>query len=110
MRGAYLEFGEFIQRAFKDQVLQRDGGVERIADDIRQPAVALEAARQLRRALRMDEQRNAQFFGFGPHRMIFRIREIIAQHAAANGSTLETVLAHAVLKLLNREIGELQRE
>jgi hypothetical protein len=45
-----LEAGEAIERAFEDQVLQGNGGVERIADRVRQPAVALEAPGQIRRA------------------------------------------------------------
>jgi hypothetical protein len=32
--GADLEPGEAIQRALKDQVRERDGGVERVADDV----------------------------------------------------------------------------
>src|SRR3982074_941702 len=51
MRRADLEGRKAIERAFEDQVLQRDRGVERIADGVRQPAIALEARVQFRRAL-----------------------------------------------------------
>ena len=64
-----LEARKFVERALEDQVLQRDRGVERIADGVREPAVALEAGGKLRRALRMDEQHGAEFFGLGPDRM-----------------------------------------
>src|SRR5665213_572858 len=68
-----LEARETIQRSLENQVLQGDGGVERISDRVRQPAVTLEALRQLRRALRMDEENRAKLFGLRPHRMKFLI-------------------------------------
>ena len=40
MGGADLEPGKAVERAFEDQVRERDGGLERIADDIVEPAVA----------------------------------------------------------------------
>src|SRR5579883_1896926 len=55
-----LETGEFVERAFEDQVLERQRRLERIADGVRQPAVAMEARRKLGHALRMDEQRGAE--------------------------------------------------
>src|SRR5438132_3197966 len=41
MRCENLEAREFVQRPFEDEMLQRDGGVQRIADGVRQPSVAL---------------------------------------------------------------------
>src|ERR1700759_3733017 len=64
-----LETREAIKRPLEEQMLQGDVSVEWIADCVRQPAVALEARGELRRALRMDEENSAKFFGFGPHRM-----------------------------------------
>ena len=56
MCGAQFQIGKLIQRAIENQVRQADGGVERIADGVGEPAVALEAPVQFRRALRVDEE------------------------------------------------------
>src|ERR1700720_2788533 len=68
MRGKDLEAGKAIERAFEDQVLERDGGIEGVADEVRQPAVALEALGELQRALRVDEQDGAEFLRLRPYR------------------------------------------
>src|SRR5260221_4915356 len=44
VRGDDLQAGEAIERALEDQMLQGDRRIERIADGVREPAVALEAA------------------------------------------------------------------
>src|SRR3954467_12835631 len=77
MRGNDLEPGEAIERSLEDQVLQGDRGVERIADGVRQPAIALETLGEFRCALRMDEQYRAEFFRLGPDGMEFRIGKIL---------------------------------
>ena len=110
VRRANFKTGKFIQRAFKDQMRQRDGGVERIADGVGQPAVAAKTLGQLGRALRMDEQQHAEFFGLGPHRMKLRISEFLAGHAAADGRTAHAKFFDRMLQLLHREIGRLQRQ
>src|SRR6266404_7808059 len=43
VRGDDLQAGEAIERALEDQMLQGDRRIERIADGVREPAVALEA-------------------------------------------------------------------
>src|SRR6185295_4321215 len=55
--GADLEPGESIEGALEDEVRQREGRLEGVADHVVEPAVALEAGRrvQLRGALRVDE-------------------------------------------------------
>ncbi len=88
VRGAHFQARVLVEQAFEDEVLQRDRGVERIADHVGEPAVALEAARELRRALRVNEQRDAEFLRFRPHRMKLRLGEIHAEDAAANGRAL----------------------
>ena len=84
MRGNDLQAGEAIERSLEDQVLQGDRGVERIADGVRQPAIALEALGELRHALRMDEQHRAEFLRLGPDRMKLRIVKVLAVHASAD--------------------------
>src|SRR5678816_153653 len=56
-----VEAGKFVQGALEDQMLQRDSGVEGIADGVRQPSVAPETLRQLRWALWVDEKHRAEF-------------------------------------------------
>src|SRR6202043_1983580 len=92
MRGKDFQAREAVERSLENQVLQGDRGVERIADRIRQPAVALEALGEFRRALRMDEQDRAEFFCLGPHRMEFRIRKILSKHAGAYRGAAQALL------------------
>src|SRR4051794_16138207 len=101
MRGDDLQSRKAIQRAFEDQVLQRNRGVQWIAYRVRQPAVALEPLAEFRRALRMHEQYGAEFFRLGPHRMEFWIGKILPQHAAADCGTLQALLFDRGLQLLN---------
>jgi hypothetical protein len=108
MRCNDLEAWEAIERSLEDQVLQGDRGIERIADGVRQPAIALETLGELRRALRMDEQHCAEFFRLGPDGMEFRIGKILAQHAAADRSPAQALFLDRRLQLLHREIGILQ--
>src|SRR5512133_1963636 len=92
MRGNDLESGKAIERSLEDQVLQGDRGIERIADGVRQPAIALETLGEFRRALRVNEQHRTEFFRLGPDRMKFRIRKILSQHAAADRGPAKTLL------------------
>src|ERR1700682_5185620 len=89
MRGNDLEAREAVERSLEDQMLQGNRGVERIADGVRQPAIALEALGKLRPALRMDEQNCAEFFRLGPDRMEFWIGEIFPQHTSADGGAAQ---------------------
>src|SRR5215475_915588 len=108
MRGNDLEAGETIERSFEDQVLQGNGRVERIADGVRQPAIALEALGQIRRALRMDEQHRAELFRLGPYRVELRIGKLLAQYAAADRGAAQPELRHRRLELLHSEVRILQ--
>src|SRR6476469_8661378 len=110
MRRNDLESGEAIQSALEDQMLQGDRGVERIADRVRQPTIALETLGKLRRALRMDEQHRAELFGLGPDGMKFWVGKILSQHAAADRSPAQALLLDRGLKLLHRQVRILQRQ
>jgi len=83
VRGQDFQAREAVQGSFEDQMLQGDAGVERIADRVRQPAIALEALGEFRRALRVDEENGAEFFGLGPYRMEFGIGKILSQRRRA---------------------------
>src|SRR5437868_526172 len=77
MRGEHLQAGEFVERALEDQLLQRNGGIERIADRVREPAIALVALRKLRLRLWMNEQHRAELFGLLPDRVKARGGKIL---------------------------------
>src|SRR5262249_11251819 len=97
-----------VERAFKNQMLERDRGVERIADGVRQPAIALEALRKLRRALRVNEKHRAELFGLRPDGVELWIGKILARDATADLGAPEAKLFHRIVELLHRQIGELQ--
>src|SRR5437588_12763645 len=105
MRRDDLEPGKSVERALEDEVLQRDRGVKRIADRVREPAVALEALGKLRRRLRMDEQHGAELLGFLQHRKILLAREIVARNAAADRRAFEPLLLDRGLEHLRGKIG-----
>src|SRR5207244_5603780 len=65
---AYFESGEAVERPLEDQVRERDGGVERVADGVRQPAVALESPGKVRGALRMGEDQYPELRSVGHER------------------------------------------
>ena len=110
MRGQHFQAGHFVEYTLEDQVLQRNGRIERITDGVRQPAIAFEARRQLRRADRVDEQDCAEFFRLRPHRMKLGVGKIFTQQVAANCRAAQALLFHRVFELLHGQIGELQRE
>src|SRR5258708_21088584 len=104
MRGKNFQFGKAVQRSLKNQMLQGDRGIERIADGIRQPAIALETLGQFRRTYRVNEQHSAEFFRLRPHRMKFGIGEILAQDIAADRRTPQALLLDGMFQLLHGEI------
>ncbi len=110
MRGNDLQAGEAVEGALEDQVLKRDRGVERIADGVRQPTIALEALAEFRRALGMNEEHGPELLGLGPDRMEALFREILAQNASADGGAAQTEILHRVLELRDREVRILQGE
>jgi len=110
MRGQDLEAGKAVERALEDQMLERDGRVERIADGVCEPAIALETPRKIRRALRVNEQHRTELFRLCPDRMEAGFGEILAQHARSDGGAAQAQLLDCVLELLDRNIRMLQGE
>src|ERR1700738_3975359 len=84
---ADLEAGEAVEGALEDEVRERDGGLERVADHVVEEPVALEAGGgvQLRDALRVDEHRHPELLGLGPERMEPGIGDLQAIDAAPDG-------------------------
>ena len=91
MRRDDLEPGKFVERALEDEVLQRDRGVERIADSVREPAVALEPF------CKLNNEKLAELCGQKPDRFAaFASLPMQAPDLAA--SMLETAIKKQGLK------------
>src|SRR5437762_12560316 len=84
--------GKAIQRSLEDQMRERDRRVQRVADRVREPAVALESPGQVRRALWMDEDEHAELLGLGPERVEHRIGKFVAGDARADGGATQPQL------------------
>src|SRR5436309_3443863 len=78
----------------EEQVRERDGRLERVADHVRQQTVALEPARQRLRcpcSLGMDEDEDAELLGLGPERVKLRVAQLLLVDAPADGSPAQPV-------------------
>ena len=91
---------------------ERNRGLERVADYVREIAVAAETMTELRGgpvALRMDEDEDAERLCFGPEWVERRVRDFHAGHVAADADTTEPKLSNRMLDLIGSEIRKLQR-
>src|ERR1700720_1579992 len=111
MRAADLQPREAVERALEDQMRQRDRGLQRVADNIRQPAAALQPAAgfELGRALRMNEDDDAKLLRLGPERMQLWIGKLGAVNAPADQRAAHAETLDRILQLLGGEIGVCQR-
>src|SRR5260370_37182126 len=77
-----LQFGMALDHAVEDQMVERDGGLERISDHV----VEIEArqALRLREAIGMYDDEGAELFGLLPERGIFRLRDFPAGDVGQN--------------------------
>src|SRR6266851_778364 len=109
VRGADLESREAVERPFVDQMRERERGLERIADRIGEPAIAVQARLELLGADRMDEDKRTELLHLRPDGMEFRIGKLPPLDAAADRHAAQAELLDAVLDLLDREVGMLER-
>ena len=58
----------------------------------------------------MHQHQDAELRGLRPERIVFRQRQVLAVHVAANRGAAQPQPLDAVLQLLSREIGMLQRD
>ena len=110
MRAQHFELGKLVEHTLENQFLQRNRCVQRIADHIRQPAIALEPGGQLGRALRMNKEHHAQLLRLGQHGVVDRVAEVIAGHAAAYGRAFQAMFADGVIEHLHGQVGKLHRQ
>src|SRR5690242_2756757 len=87
---------------------ERDRGLERIADDVREAAVALESLVEADRARGVHENQAAELLGLRPERMELRIGEILAIDIGSNRAAAQAEFPDALLELLGREVRVLQ--
>ena len=109
MGGTDLQPREHVQRAFENQMRERDRRLERVADDVLEPAAAFQALIELHCALRMEKDEDAELFGFSPEDVKLRVGEFVARAARANGRPAQAELLHRMLELLRCELRKLQR-
>src|SRR6266542_2763001 len=79
-----LQAGEPIECAFEDQVRESKGCFERIPDSDAERAVSLQSIIKHGRGLRMDEHDHPELLGLRKERVEFRVRQLLANHAAAD--------------------------
>ena len=103
VRAKNLEIGIAIQHAVKDQPMQRDSGVERIADDIVE--IVLVKSLPLRKPGRVKKDQRLQFLRPGPNRLQPRRRDFFAVDPGENQKPPQTELAHAPLHFGDRQLG-----
>jgi len=86
-----------FKHAVEDEIVQRDRGLQRIADDI----VEIEAGKPpcLGEAVGMDEHDRAEFLGLLPERRKGRIGEFLAGHVSQYLHALELERRHAAREL-----------
>src|SRR2546426_6280458 len=75
---AELQPRKAIQRAFENQMRERNRSFERIADDIGQQAVALQPFFEVRDALGMEKNQDAKFLCLGPKGVKLGIGQLLA--------------------------------
>src|SRR5262249_22675439 len=109
---ADLEIWELVERTLENKMGERDRGLERVTDHVAERARALDAlgdAGRLRRRLGMDEHERLQFLRLLPERVEPGARDLLACDIAADASTDQSELLHALLELLGGELRKLQR-
>src|SRR5581483_4062153 len=107
VRQYQLQVGVVLQHAAEDQVMHRDGGVERVADDVGEVVVA-EPAR-LGEAGRVHEQGEAEILGAGEDRAEARLRQIGAGDVGGDLDAPEPERFGQAVELGDGQLGGLER-
>src|SRR5262249_3233763 len=97
VNGQDLQAGVALKYAVENQIMQRDRGIERIADHI----VEVEAREPvgLGESGRMDQNKRAEFFGLAPERGKCRVRQFPARNIGQDLDAPEAQRAHAAFEL-----------
>src|SRR5918911_5186927 len=92
MGGTDLEPGKTIQRALENQMREGNGGFDRIADNVGQQAIALQAFLEIRDALGMDENERPECLRLGPKGVKLGIGQLLTVDAPPDGSATQPQL------------------
>ena len=87
---------------------QCDRGIQWIADDVVQHAVAFQSSPQVGCALRMQEDENVELLALAPERVKLRIGELVVTHARADRYTTQSELLYCMINLLHGKVGKLE--
>ncbi len=100
MHSQNLQVGVPFEHAVEDQVVQRNGRVERIADHV----VEVEAREPLGvgEAVGMDDDERAERLGLLPERGEVRLRELPARNVGQDLRAFHAERRHAALELVRR--------
>src|ERR1700730_11428179 len=104
MSRAELEAGKAIQRPFENQMRERDGGFEWIADHVSQHAIALKPFLEVRNTLRMHENQDTHFLSLGPERVELGVGQLLAVYASPDGCAAQPQFLDALFQLLDRQV------
>ena len=105
--GEDLQVRQALENAVEDQAMQRDGGLQRVADDVGE-VVFLEAP-PLGEAVGMDHDEAAELLGLPPERLVLRRRQLVAVDVGEDLDALEAEVVDAEGEFLRRRRAVLQR-
>src|SRR5207247_7762310 len=111
MRGADTQRRELVERPVEDEMREKHGRLERVADRIAQPASSAQTGILCGTGsvAGMHEHQRAELLRLRPERIEFRQRQLLAFHAAADGGAPQPELPDPVSELLGREVRKMQR-
>src|SRR5262245_46268280 len=106
MRGTDFQPWEAVECTFEDQVRERDRGFERVPDRVSQQTAALQppARLQFPGTGRMQKDQDAELLGFGPHRVEFRVGQLLPSDATADRQSAQPQSLDRVFELLSGEL------
>src|SRR4030095_6278141 len=109
--GTHFQSGELIEGSVEDQPREEVCRLERVADDVTEVAASPQRAvlDDVVGPARVHDHWNAELGSLGPERVVLWRREILAVDVAADGGAAKAEPLDAVLELLGRKIGVLQR-
>ena len=96
----YLQVGVAFEHAIENEIVKRNRGLERIADDI----VEIEAREPLGlgEAVGMDDHERTELVGLLPERRVVRLREFLACNIGEDLDAFHCERLHAALELVGR--------
>ncbi len=107
VRDEHLQAGMGVQDAVEDEMAHRDGGIQRVADDVHEVVLAQPSA--LGEAVRVQEHEGAQRLGPGKERTKGGAGQFRAIHVGADLHAPQPQLPHEAVQLRDGQLGRLHR-